>query len=76
MGQESDPHGFREDSLPVVKVFRSREENAVSVGGIFFRFDCFCDCFCDEKMSLCLEVICDEKEVARKRSKGCAIHRG
>lgn len=75
MRRESDSHGFREDCLPVLKVFRSREENAVSVGGIFLRFDCICDCFCDEKISLCLEVVCDENEVARKRSEGCAIYR-
>lgn len=75
MRQESDSHGFREDCPPVFKVFRSREENAVCVFGIFKRFDYICDCFCDEKISLCLEVVCDENQVARKRGEGCAIHR-
>ena len=71
--EESDSHGFGEDGVPVLKKFRSREENAVSFGGNggnFKRFDCVCDCFCDEKISLCLEAVCDEKEVARKRSEG------
>lgn len=68
--EESDSHGFGEDGVPVLKNFRSRDENAVSVGGKFLRFDCVCDCFCDEKVSLCLEAVCDEKEVARKRSEG------
>ena len=30
-----------------------------------------CDGFCDEKISLCMEVICDEKQVARERCEGC-----
>ena len=38
------------------------------------RFDNVRDCFRDEKVSLCLEVVCDEKEVARKRDEG-AVHR-
>jgi len=45
------------------------------VGRIFLRFDRICDCFCDEKIGLRLEVICDEKEVSRKRSECYAVHR-
>jgi len=37
--EESDSHGFGEDGVPVLEIFRSREENAVSVGGNFMRFD-------------------------------------
>jgi hypothetical protein len=35
-----------------------------------------CDCFCDEKIGLCVEVVCDEKEVARARGEHeqCAVH--
>lgn len=76
MRQDRSSHGFGEDGLPVFQIFSSREENTVSLGGMFLRFDCMRDCFCDEKIGLCVEVVCDEKEVARARGERerCAVH--